>query len=156
MPKIVIGMFRRPKDRLLSSFLDQWHHEGMPHNSWLVLKNSLTNLLFRNFTQAVESGDRETQAQVRLAMAKEYILHDDMLGCYTKMLNGHRCVSDFLKRSEPFNFEALKFALERLRKFYFVGIFEEYNKSISALHILANNGLSRPHTVSCIFQRRYY
>ena len=148
-PKIVISIFRRPKDRLVSSFLDHWHHEGMPRDTWLVLKNSLNKLLFGNYTRALESGNRKTQAEIRVAMAKEYMLHDYMLGCYTKMLNGYDCVSGFLRRNDPFNNEALNIALERIQKFYFVGIFEEYNKSISTLHILANNGRSKPHTVSC-------
>ena len=64
------------------------------------------------------------------------------------MLTGHGCMSCFLRRSKPFNQFALDKALRVLRKFYFVGIFEDYNKSVHALHLLANNGKSRPHKVT--------
>jgi hypothetical protein len=63
------------------------------------------------------------------------------------MLNGYSCASGFILRSAPFNQTVLDQAIAVLRQFYFVGIFERYNESISALHYLANNGRSRPHKV---------
>lgn len=60
--------------------------------------------------------------------------------CVCKMLNGHECMSSFLTRNDPFNQTALDFALKVLNRFYFVGIFEEYEKSLMILHQLVNDG----------------
>jgi hypothetical protein len=145
---ITIGILRAPKDRLFSSFLDGWHHEGMDHNAWMTLKFRLKHLLFTEFRPALFAGNESVATDMLYQMVQEYMLHDHMIGCYTKMLNGYPCMSMFLTKSAPFNQTALDVALLRLRNFYFVGIFEDYNRSISTLHLLANNGRSRPHKVS--------
>lgn len=143
---IAIGLFRKPQDRLFSSFLDGWHHEGMENEEWWRIKVKLKESL-HHFRMAKDTGNETLQTDMKIKLAEAYMQHDNMIGCYVKMLNGHHCVSGFLKRSDPFNQTALDHAIHILRQFYFVGIFEEYDKSISTLHRLANNGLTSPHQV---------
>ena len=81
--------------------------------------------------------------QTTVKKALDYIYHPRMIGCVTKMLLGHTCYSDILS-NQPFNLTVLSIAKQRLRQFFFVGIFEEYEESIRLFHIVANTS-TKPH-----------
>jgi hypothetical protein len=77
---IAIGFFRKPKDRLFSSFLDGWHHEGMNHSVWLDLKGYLKYSFFKLYPKALQSENKTAQHDLRVAMARKYMMHDYTIG----------------------------------------------------------------------------
>ena len=60
----------------------------MNHDSWMILKSNLRTLLFTNYSAAEKSGDMVAMNRIRIIMAKEYMNHEDMIGCkHTENLN---------------------------------------------------------------------
>jgi hypothetical protein len=76
--------------------------------------------------------------------ACDYAMHPHVVGCYTKMLLGYPCHSSALTRDQPFNATALAAAVARLRTFFIVGIFEEYEATVNLFHRLTG-GRTTPH-----------
>jgi hypothetical protein len=125
---IGVAMIRNPKLRLISAFLDSMHREGLPKEE----NEKLLDAISKHPVNRTNTGENNL-----FLTAADYMNHKNMIGCYTKMLNGYDCYSSFLTRDSPFNKTALSVAINRLRNFYFVGIFEEYEESIRLFHTMA-------------------
>jgi hypothetical protein len=124
---IGVAMIRDPKLRLISAFLDSMHREGLPKEE----NDKLMDAISRHPVNRTN-----TEEKNQFLKAADYMGHKNMIGCYTKMLNGYDCYSSFITRDSPFNRTALNLAISRLEKFYFVGIFEEYQESIQLFHAM--------------------
>jgi len=143
-PMLALCMLRDPKSRVVSSFLDSQHHEGMNESVFQDMK--------RHWSE-----DAQEDAATRFSSATAYANHPHMIGCYVKMLNGYPCSADVLfplDRSAvlnatlctkkectlkydskwPLNQTAIDVARRRLSQFRFVGIFEQFNLSVHLLH----------------------
>jgi len=141
--KYGIIIVRDPLSRLVSSFLDGMHTEGMPLAVVRSLKARQENMS--------SSTDPEDPATVRRRF-EDYSQHPHFIGCQVKMLNGFECASaaplvvalqDPARARlapqqrfglAPFNSTLLQTAIERLRAFFFVGVFEQYPRSLALLH----------------------
>jgi hypothetical protein len=138
---IAVTMIRRPFDRILSAFMDSLHSEGFSEDERIELQKRM-----QNFSD-------QTSLPDQLEKAKIYLGHPNAVGCYTKMLNGHECYSSFITRDTAFNETALNVAKSLLNQFYFVGILEQYEKSIHLFHKMANAG-TFPHPAEIIPTRQ--
>jgi hypothetical protein len=157
---IAVGMFRDPRSRLISSFLDGAHHEGMNEHVFRAMRRS-----WDRRTSELHNRIEEKLIQDKIYQLNEYANHPHMIGCYTKMLNGFMCSSPTLfdqqlrmnvtqclrtanctipqyNHSLPLNHTAVNVALRRLRQFRFVGIFERFNVSVHLLHRTMATGLT--------------
>lgn len=78
-------------------------------------------------------------------------------GCYVKMLNGYRCFEDVVLTQKM-----VTKAIETMKQFLFVGIFEEYEPSLRVLihkiqsHQQLPPSFARPHRVEVIKLRSAY
>ena len=106
-----VTILRDPESRMISSYCDGIHEEGLPKEEVAALKSHLI------YSVNNEEG-----------CIKNFLIYSNFHanhGCYTKMLNGFPCSADVnvtKKMTET--------ALDNLRKFRFVGIFEEYAESV--------------------------
>jgi hypothetical protein len=140
----VITMLRDPRHRLISAYLDGAHHEGMSDEGYSNLFHVMGPQL-PDFSMA--------NSKQHLKRAQVYADHGNMVGCYTKMLNGYECHSRYITRHAPFNNEALEKAVKVLNKFYFVGLMEHYNTSITILHKMLGKNTS-PHDLERSLTRK--
>ncbi len=155
-PLMVVGVIREPKSRIISSFLDGMHHEGMTNDhDFKVLRKKWE----------VTSSDPAREEQRLVGFAQDYANHPNMVGCQVKMLNGYECYSPSLfpfadssavnlsepvdrqslripvfNRTAPLNQTAIDIALSRLRQFRFVGLFDQFNASVHLLHRVMSSG----------------
>ena len=135
---------RQPSLRLISSFFDGGGHwEGFGDEQH-------AKLLKQWATYPQEETEDIKNTTIRKAL--EYIYHPHMKGCVTKMLLGYQCYSDYLSKQSSFNVTALRVAKQRLRQFFFVGIFEYYEQSIRLFHLVANVS-TQPHWTELKKQR---
>ena len=166
-----VGMLRDPKSRLVSSFLDGMHHEGMPEAEFRAMQ--------RRWSLQPNPNGKGMDLVNKVKHATEYANHPNMIGCYVKMLNGYMCSSSTIfphasalstngttlinddnllpipqyNRSLPLNQTAIDIALYRLRSFRFVGLFHHFNTSIRLLHRIMNNSSTLPSPVELFPQR---
>lgn len=135
----MITILRDPKGRLISAFLDSFHHEGMTAADFQNLSLQLRKI----------DDNKKLEYEDRVLRKLQYIVTlPDFYGCQVKMLNGVPCTSKLLV-SNGFNQTALDFAIQRLKQYMFVGIFERYADTINMLHFYA--GVStKPHPVELI------
>lgn len=120
----IMTMIRHPNTRIISAYTDAMHHEGISEPMWERTRK----------TQIDDIAAQETDkyAQV-LKSAMLYMNMTVMHGCQTKMLLGRECASS---HNLPSN--AIEMATARLRNFFFVGLTEQYERSLRLFHELAN------------------
>ena len=117
-----VTLFRHPQSRFISSFEDCLHAEGMSPE----LKQSLED-------KFLKPNNASMPKESCMTFQGETCVHDFLIwnshpanhGCFTKMMNGYRC-HEHIELTD----DHLKLALERLEKFLFVGLVEEYSDSI--------------------------
>jgi hypothetical protein len=168
---LAVGMFRDPRARLVSSFLDGAHHEGMHEDDFRLMRRSweARGLKFANGHPTMSK--QEQLAGEKIRFVNEYANHPYMIGCYTKMLNGFMCssptlfhqplpdtnISDYeipsYNHSLPLNQTAIDIALRRLRQFRFVGLFERFEESVQLLHKILGRNKTQPSSVELFPQR---
>ncbi len=137
-----VAIFREPKSRVISAFLDGAHHEGMDVTAYEILRANLSQ----------SPGQSNSSILNRL---RTYASHPYMIGCYTKMLLGHECVSGVLADSlanGQVDQAILEKALGVLRQLSFVGIFEQYDATLRLFHRMANSG-TEPHFIERVKAR---
>ena len=103
----LVAMFRRPSQRLISAYLDNYHTWGLP---------------------------RAERARIKLTAPTiaSFARHPGVAGCFTKMLTGHHCAAHVDLRDGSIVREAL--AVLRSGRFAFVGLVEEWAASVCLLH----------------------
>lgn len=127
----VIALFREPKSRILSSFLDARHHEGMSEVDFKALQNKIDEIL-----EEGENGELEKLLKQLLV----YASHPHMMGCQVKMVMGYECSAP-LKLSYPQNQSFVDQAVDRMNRFFFVGLTDYYNVSVDLFHKVSHHGL---------------
>ena len=126
----VAMMLRDPKQRILSAFMDGKHAEGMPDSK----QNAAP---WRNASLSI------------FAKILAYSQHPDIIGCQVKMLNGLDCAAPV-----EVNQSLLDTAKKRLRKLFFVGIFDDYSTSLERFHRDMGHG-TKPHAIELIPSRSF-
>lgn len=117
-----VGLFRNPVYRLISGFDDSLHSEGMSDEEKLEIKS--------RFVSGPKLGHDKRKNAVAMT---QYCVHNFNIwaahphnhGCYVKMLTGSECHA--MVDLTP---EMLQQAKETLRRFRFVGIMEDYDRSV--------------------------
>ena len=123
-------MVRDPKSRVISAFLDGVHLEGL---------NSTYGKKLQKELQTIRLNNNISREENLLQRAQIYAYHSDLYGHQVKMLLGLPVLD--LSQPNPKHIEEIvQRAAHRLRKFYFVGLFEEYARSLKLFHALANVG----------------
>ena len=102
----LVAMFRRPSQRLISAYLDNYHAHGLPRRERLTLK---------------------AQAPTIALFAR----YPGIAGCTAKMLAGYHCASRVVSLEAVVR---TAIAVLRSPRFAFVGLVEEWVTSICLLH----------------------
>lgn len=125
----VIIVMREPRLRLLSSYDDHVHHEGllgsMPESKEWMRKREMV-------LEACRSIDKKhSQECAQVKNSNAYFTMDSFKHCYTKMFNGVWC-------SAPYNVTTAMrdLALARMSEFYFIGLLEDWNNSITLFNLM--------------------
>ena len=130
--EMAMAIIREPKSRVISAYLDNLHREGFPfHHEYLALKAKLDTIDRTENLSVVEGNIKKAQL---------YANHPYLKGLQVKLLisNPHQ---DFTKTNDIPMLETLvDQAIAKLRQFFFVGVFDEYVRSIKLFHELANVG----------------
>lgn len=129
--KMGIIFIREPKARLISSFLDGVHLEGFTNRTAAYELRGLFHLMDLNKTMH--------HHERLLIQAQMYANQNVLYGHQVKMLLGTFNM-DLSVRNETIMVQLVDRAVQRLREFFFVGIFEDYARSLRLLHALANKG----------------
>jgi hypothetical protein len=119
----VVTVLRSPVHRIVSSFEDSMHHEGMDDGTW----ERLNSQPIANESALLERVlARHPRADVhRVTSALRYFSHPNMRGCQAKMLLGEQCSAPLVVSAKE-----LATALATLRRLQFVGIFEDWNGTV--------------------------
>jgi hypothetical protein len=126
-----LGIIREPKSRIISAFLNGVHCQGFKYRKdCLKMQESFTKL----------AKDKDvSRLHNLLKMAQKYVDYPNIGGQGVKMLLG-----DFQIRLDMHNETAIHSvvaqAIKRLRQFFFVGVFDEYVRSLKLFHALADKG----------------
>jgi hypothetical protein len=137
-------IIREPKSRIISALLDGVHLEGFVNRS--------QGYELRNIFTAMDK-DKETPHQHKLLKkAQLYTYHPNLYGHQVKMLLGEMTV-DLSKKTDALYPSIVERALERLRHFYFVGIFDQYVRSLHLFHALANVGKFGTSILCCVLSQ---
>lgn len=145
-----VTIIRNPRTRLVSSFLDGGgHREGMSDEEYKKMTEKWTSIKTKprrlsNNSRTSKEDQQERKDYEILLRATDYIGHRNMIACYTKMLLGYECYSNYITRDMPFNKALLDKAVGRLRLFFFVGIFEEYETSVRLYHAVTSSATAIP------------
>jgi hypothetical protein len=134
-------MLRHPKSRIFSAFSDSYHHEGMSPDDFEKLKFKMFNHSYSTAFSDIESLNSSAKfLKEFIYAAKVYLEEPAMRGCQTKMILGYECAdSSFILSYPELNQTAINEAKQKLSQFFFIGLLEEYSKSISLFHRLANH-----------------
>jgi len=127
----VIAMFREPKARILSSFLDSRHHEGMSNAEFKALQKKID--------EASPEEDNSTLEKLLLRLSV-YAPHPHMMGCQVKMIMGYECSAP-LNLSFSSNRSFVDQAVDRMNRFFFVGLTDYYNISVDLFHRISNHSV---------------
>ena len=117
-----VTVLRNPRSRTISSFCDHMHMDGMKKTEGLRVKAKIQ-----------EISDSQSATMCKDAS------HPNTRGCYTKMLTGHGCFENVTLTSV-----LLKQAIKNLSLFSFVGILEDYEKSVDLFLTLNKVNVSAP------------
>lgn len=122
---------REPKSRIISAFLDGVHLEGFTNRS--------AGYEMRFMFNDMNKDKQLSREEKLLRQARMYAHHHALYGHQVKMLLGLPVVD--LSKPHPRHIKAtVALAVERMRQFFFVGIFDEYARSLRLFHELANVG----------------
>ena len=132
LEKMGIIIVREPKGRLISSFLDGVHLEGFTDRAAAYALRGLFHEMDLNKTMG--------RQERLLIQAQMYADQKVLYGHQVKMLLGGFNM-DLSVRNETIMVQLVDRAVQRLREFFFVGVFEEYKRSLNLLHALANKGM---------------
>jgi hypothetical protein len=117
-----VGIFREPNSRIISSFLDFKHHEGMSQS---VFNAGMNHTKHANLTE----------------IFRHYIRMRGMRGCQVKMLTGYQCSADI-----NITQEMMDRALLVVRSMKFVCLTNRYADCVVAFHHIMGN-LTHPHPI---------
>lgn len=131
LEKMGIIIVREPKSRLISSFLDGVHLEGFTDRVAAYALRGLFHQMDQNKTMSHQ--------ERLLIKAQMYADQKPLYGHQVKMLLGGFNM-DLSVRNETIMVQLVDRAVQRLREFFFVGVFEEYKRSLYLLHALSNKG----------------
>lgn len=135
---------REPKSRIISAFLDGYHLEGF-------VNRTLGYEMKQEF-KLIDRDNQTTKEEKLLKKAQMYCYHPELYGHQVKMLLGMPIID--LSTPTPAHVEkVVALALRRLRQYFFVGIFDEYARSLRVFHELANVGESLDIAIVCVYIR---
>jgi len=127
----VVTMLREPKARMISAFLYGVHIAGFEHNM-----SDFEHMRKEMEVLKSNSNDSLSMNASLLQRAQIYANRSYIYGYQLRMIIGSLNF-DLSKVNDYLHMPLVHKAISRLRDFFFVGIFEEYNKSIQVLHALS-------------------
>lgn len=124
-------MVREPKSRIISAFLDNVHIEGFANRtSGREMKDKLIAMDL----------EKDVPHEVNLLKkAQMYVHHHALYGHQVKMLLGLPVLDLSQPRTKHIEAVVAR-AVDRMTNFFFVGIFDEYARSLKVFHEMANVG----------------
>ncbi|CAE7676867.1 hypothetical protein AK812_SmicGene10751 [Symbiodinium microadriaticum] len=120
----VVGMFRRPAQRLISAYHNGLHASGFQKEE------------YQDMVQACTRGEKAVACYAR---------YPGIAGCTARMLTGGDCAEASSKRNgEPFDGgrQRLRQALEMLEDMAFVGLTERWDESVCLFHRMFGGSVS--------------
>eukprot|EP00613_Pedinella_sp_CCMP2098_P036149 CAMPEP_0171810724 /NCGR_PEP_ID=MMETSP0991-20121206/77718_1 /TAXON_ID=483369 /ORGANISM="non described non described, Strain CCMP2098" /LENGTH=253 /DNA_ID=CAMNT_0012424025 /DNA_START=300 /DNA_END=1061 /DNA_ORIENTATION=- len=134
--RLVIVM-RHPTARVVSMFADSRHVVGLQGSAKRALNDAMLNRSDAACRHIRRSKQPQHKACDEAAAFSVFLRHPAASGCVAKTLVGKWC-------NDPFRVteEELDLALQRLRLFAFVGIFERWDNTVHAFH---RRLMGRPH-----------
>jgi hypothetical protein len=140
-----IVLIRDPVERLISSYLDSFHHEGMEDTEYRKIVDLRSNRT---------SGSHCNTSEQCLVSGYVYMMinwrRTHALGCQVKMMNGYQCFQSIAVTREmvdnAVNLVSNKYKYTHSPYEYsnnvtfYCGVFERYNESIRYLHRIAGKG----------------
>lgn len=127
-----VTVLRHPLARIVSSFEDSLHHEGMDQEIFRLLETTpITNesMHVENIIANIPQNLRSEVPETHIRSALRYFSHPSMTSCQTKMLTGHQCYKDVTVTEQM-----LSSAINSLERMQFVGVFEDWNSTIDCFH----------------------
>ena len=128
-----LAIIREPKSRVISAYLDGIHVEGF-HNR---LEHTALKRRILNITTASHN---MSSMETKLLQCQMYANYKFLLGFQVKMLVGGKVVDFTSKGNIPALERTVDQAIDKLKQFFFVGVFDEYIRSMKLFHALANVG----------------
>lgn len=130
----VLTILREPKARLISSFLYRVHDAGFVEYNRTEYYELIKQMNINNANNSLLEKEKQ------LINAQLYANHPCVYGYQIKMILGLPRYIDFSIHNDTYYLPFVKQAANRLKDFFFVGIFEEYKKSMIVFHALSNKG----------------
>jgi hypothetical protein len=127
----VVMIFREPKSRIISSFTNYAHTEGMSKDYEKDLRLRMLKLSRRMCGRPPGGVKTECVFNARLFV---YANDNATKGCVVKTLNGYWCMDNNVTVTQ----QMVDIAIKRIRTFYFVGIFEEWDIMLSKFYMKRN------------------
>lgn len=140
--KMGIMVVREPKSRLISAFLDGVHTEGFTNRTEAYEMRVLLHKMDQN--KSVPYYER------LLTRGQIYADHRSQVGHQVKMLTGGLALDLSVKNDEVMK-DLIDRAVKRMREFYFVGLFDQYARSLRLFHELANKGNTNISIIYCSY-----
>lgn len=130
----VVIVFRNPTHRIISSFFDRHHVEGMSKIEQVKL-HDLERSAAVNECGKYRRRLKVTNLKIKrtdfipdcVTTAKLRAYANATKGCMVRMLNGFDCYDI----SKPPTDEMVRLAVQRMKQFYFIGIFERWDEMIN-------------------------
>lgn len=121
-----VTVLREPRTRAVSSFCNYMHTDGMKKHEAMRVQAMIAERNISNSPTACQD------------TFNDYLSWPNSHGCYTKMLNGHGCHANMTLTNEM-----VHSAISNLKKFSFVGILEDYSKSVDLFLAMNKQNVTR-------------
>lgn len=138
-----IVLFRDPLERLISSYVDSFHHEGMDDTEYRAIFDLRNN---RTSGAHCSSAERCFVAGYVYMMTNWRRVHSR--GCQVKMMNGYSCFQSVVVTQAMVDNAVNLISNNYMKSQYdgrgnvtfYSGVFERYNESIRYFHHVAGKG----------------
>lgn len=136
----VVMIFREPKSRIISSFTNFAHTEGMNKQYEKDLRSRMLKVSRSLCGRQIGGVKTECTYNARLYT---YASDQATKGCVVKTLNGIWCMNNEV----ILNTAMVELAIQRIKQFYFVGIFEDWDNMLTKFYIKRSIPLSETTSV---------
>jgi len=123
---VAVGLFRDPRQRILSAFAVGLHSWGLKN------RNKMRNYVKEVVSRFKEDGE-SLDVLLREAL-RTYVNYPGIESCQTKMVLGHDCAENIHRELTLDDLEKAKRIVET--EFMFVGLTEEFDRSVCLFHAM--------------------
>ena len=149
----VVIVVRHPKSRIVSSYFDSKHLEGMEESDRKVLQAKEDEARLAKCGELTSRLRTEVYKYKKCTVNAELPVYGEITkGCVVRTLNGIWCYD--VSKGHPTQ-EQVTFAVERLKKFHFVGIFEEWDEMIERFNAIRGHPLTENTPSATLHRARF-